>query len=567
MSFGRKSLPARVFKYRVYPESKWDEELLLKQLKLANDFWNKLVEYELNYRGEVESALRDASREYAESAAEDDRISRLFQSAKESFNSKLLNEKEYNEKVREFTALRKENNKRLWANRKVAWGLIGKWLEKRKKRYYEDRKELRAEWREKGLSPYTANAVMFSARWPMSRKPLFHRFNGDGSVVVQLINGCQWSGLFGKNRYVVLSREAEDGWLRMRFRVGTDRLTHEPVWVRFWLKLHRGNSGRRYLPRDDDVVKFVTVKRDVSGIEMNIAGIRRKHGAAVRVGVSFVVVRQEGWVERRDGKLAALKFCWRRCEDGGLRTAVIVDEDGGVQFVGLDPQWMLDRGMRLEDLLDKADSIRSYRDRLLNELKGKLREVADARLRERLKLVFFSRSLYRVAAFLLSLTTAEKEIFSSDVYELVTAWLKRDSHLCRYENGLRRRFFSIRDYCQKNLVADLRKRYGGIVVPDINFALVGRSKVNWNHVWQHQRSLAGGSFLKRQLISKFGDQCHLVKPDGLSALCSECGGKNEWSGEELMVTCSQCGASYDLDVNYCRNLLKHASVCVENRGG
>lgn len=148
-------------------------------------------------------------------------------------------------------------------------------------------------------------------------------------------------------------------------------------------------------------------------------------------------------------------------------------------------------------------------------------------------------------------------------FELLLAWRERDEHLERYEAGIRGSAIRDRLEAYRVVAAQMAKRYLTLVIDGTDLSKyqdagpVENEKRDSDIVRRNQR-IAAGSLLRGALMNAFGPERTVKMPAGKrTSTCHKCQTVNEWdrASSDRMHTCSCCGARWDIDENFCRNLL------------
>lgn len=355
-----------------------------------------------------------------------------------------------------------------------------------------------------------------------------------------------------------------DGWVRL-----------EPAWVEAPIIIHREP------PPDAWIVRVQLVRERVAG----------------RWEYAVCVTADEDAPTRETGPRVALDIGWRVLPDGRQRAGYWLGEDGQGGEVEV-PASVLER-------LEKAESIRAIRDRILNEAKAAL--DAWARDRERATLPgWLADAVYghperpvlddegrpvlredgspvvqRAGRPLMEWRSAERlaaltvrwrdERFPGDEggFGPLEAWRKRDGHLWRYETGLRRGAERHRLHAYRDLAARLAERYAEAVVERFDLRELARlpapeaGAAGEGRAQRHASRTAAPSALRGALVQAFaarGGHVIQASAEWTTRRCAGCGEivPADYAAE-VMVRCPACGAWYDQDTNACRNLLALAA--------
>lgn len=250
------------------------------------------------------------------------------------------------------------------------------------------------------------------------------------------------------------------------------------------------------------------------------AVVRRKRIGADRYGwfVEFTVERQRKQAPAIGA--VAFDYGWRK-RPNGLRAGFFLGSDGSG-----DECIIPDRILRM---FDRAESIRSYRDRLRDRVarrSGVHRQTSCERL----------RALPRTP--------------------LLEQWHHRDRHLHQYEYGTRQRAQRARREIYRTIAARLAATYRDCLVENDDKRRHAHFKdERENPVARTNRVRVAPYEFTAALQNAFGpDRFHTVKASYTSCMCSDCGHVND-IGAAMEFECQGCGARHDRDENACRNLL------------
>lgn len=250
------------------------------------------------------------------------------------------------------------------------------------------------------------------------------------------------------------------------------------------------------------------------------AVVRRKRIGADRYGwfVEFTVERQ-----RKQAPVAgavAFDYGWRK-RPNGLRAGFVLGSDGsGDECV------IPDRILRM---FDRAESIRSYRDRLRDRVarrSGVHRQTSCEKL----------RALPRTP--------------------LLEQWHHRDRHLHQYEYGTRQRAQRARREIYRTIAARLAATYRDCLIENDDKRKHAQKKDEYeNPTARANRVRVAPYEFTAALKNAFGPaRCHTIEASCTSCTCSDCGHVND-IGAAMLFECQGCGVMHDRDENACRNML------------
>jgi hypothetical protein len=371
-----------------------------------------------------------------------------------------------------------------------------------------------------GDAPYWGTYLIVekaAQAWQRSREPpRFHRYDGQGRVAVQLQGGLTVAEALGGDdtrlrieparqiappdtgspRYaalrivygitsfftcgnarmprgiaraiaygVVLFCRAGDmtpvgDYATCRIRIGSDG--RRPVWAALPVAMHRP------LPADGAIKWAWIVRRR--------CGLRYEYELQVTVGAESF--RSAG---ARPGMIAIDVGC-RDLPDGRLRIATSLDaggERGELMARTARLSSSTSRGRKsggrrrrriVPELLDKAEDVRSIRDKHLDEVKiwlgGHRRVTIDEWFLAKTEHVMRWRSPARVAVLY---RDWQRHAGDEEVYAAVSAYLSRDRHLLDWESRERRGHLMRRRERYREFAARVAERYGTVVIAERDY--------------------------------------------------------------------------------------------------
>jgi len=388
-----------------------------------------------------------------------------------------------------------------------------------------------------------------AAQTAKRESPDFRRWTGDGMLAVQIQNGLDAGALFGDDTRVQVAPIDSKAWDKsisrgkrkrmqyttLRLRVGsTGPGNREPVWAEWPLFMHRE------LPADASI-KWVRV-------------IRRRWDQRwkYRWVVQFTVEVPEapGWQGEGTRKgMVAINLGWRKLATDALRVATWVDTEGNVGELQLP--------VSFRQRLEKANSIRSIRDRKLDELKAAIVPLLPECSRW--------KSPKRFEGLL------RQDDLPDGVRDLVNKWAYRDRHLWWFERGCRQGALRYRREIYRLFALEMAKKYPLVIVEDYDLRPIVTDE-NRIKLPSHQRVEGSPSEARHVLLASVSRLGGMVI-DGKSKLatqeCHLCGyGKEKderWDASpKIEHTCVGCGENWDQDVNNARVLLARAQVMLES---
>lgn len=227
----------------------------------------------------------------------------------------------------------------------------------------------------------------------------------------------------------------------------------------------------------------------------------------------------------------AIDVGWRLLPSGETRIAFATASDGAEFELKLDERWR-ERSLR-------ADRIRSYRDKRLNDLKA-----ADSRfalLKSPRRVCFYAR---------------KRDIIS----EYLNEWIKRERHLEDYELGCRRKTFAVRRDAVRVWLRMLRRGYAIAIIKDSSHKEMKDAKkakeAGMPRAARRQGHHAAPGEVIEEVCRVFNREMNVavVAAPLTTATCRQCGHINK-VGPELIVKCERCNAEDDRDRISTRNLL------------
>lgn len=431
--------------------------------------------------------------------------------------------------------------------------------------------------------------------------PKFRRWDGEGRVSVQLQGGLPLEELWGGGTQIRIDPVdplAHDPTARcgdrrraartlLRLRVQSDE-RGRPIWATWPMILHRP------LPE---------------GCRIKVATVhcRRRDCWQWEWRLRLQVELPEHWTEGRCGTGAvALNLGYAQSYEhlhGGVRAGYLIGEDGAGREIAV--------AASVSDRVEKSASICSIRDKNLDEMRASLVTWLRAHEAELpawlVERTILSRerptprssappaepaiprprnwhiALWRSAARFRALAFAWRETrFSGDEagYDLLENWRYRDEHLQNYQTGMHRGALLDRREQYRIAAVALAARYDTLVVGSTDLRELQRSprpeeeRTEIGSAKRAQR-LAAGSILRSTLENAFkrrGGKVVVIDDHRATTTCHACGSLEEWDRIAAREhTCDACGARWDQDENYCKNLLarhrREQEVAAADAGG
>lgn len=431
---------------------------------------------------------------------------------------------------------------------------------------------------------YLINESAMAAARTSITPPEFVPWRGEGRASVQLQGGIDASELHGVDTQIqIVSCPPRPGIRRrlgrssiLRIRVQSDE-RKKPIWAEFVMIEHR------------PVPKMARVK-------IATVSLRRRGGTSwawrlhltVDVSACASPTRASATPNEARQTAVALNLGFARRPDGGLRSGYLVGIDGMEKEV-LAQKSDAHRPARTgssqlhhpsgatrpsasrwtQDSLEKADAIRSQRDRDLDAMRATL--CAWKAANEDILPEWFAEKTqhlgaWRSAARFAALTFRWREGWfegGDDGYDLIERWRLRDLHLERYETGMRKSTILDRREGYRILAARMADRYQELVVDNTDLRALRRSPKPEDDAEidavKHQQVMAAPGELRQAMMNAFGPT-RVVKLSAVNVTrrCHACGHvRDRGRGDEAREqTCPGCKITCDQDANACRNLLR-----------
>jgi len=573
-------LDARVYQFGLLPP-RVNRDLVEDQMYLGHRYRCQLVEFERDRRDAVreilssQSGVEEIEARIADLAARRD-------AARAEIASKRSRSRSRSDSAEERATVREIGRqlKALRAEAKEARSIVasdehvGAWISAENDRAAQRQKDARV-----ACGVYWGTYLLHESDAQRARTgksyPKFPRWNGDGRVAVQLQGGLSPQKLdHGQDtRLQVVSSSHRTGrrlgrgsLLRMRVQSNG----RDPVWAEWPMILHR--------PLPEGVrIKTATVSRRRRGSQVDWC-------ATITVDEPPRPIRATATEEA-----VAINLGYARRPNGGIRVGYWVGSDGaGGEILCQGSAAYRPRSSEeqiraavthVEESLKKADSIRSFRDRGMNEMRARLIAwiddfvggdppdgvpwwIADAR-----RHLHLWRSPNRFA----SLLRRWERGWWPDLdggYAILLAWSRRDLHLERYETGMRTTARRDRREGYRLLAARLAARYRTLVVDDADFRNFQRSpepESDYVEVdaqkWQQR--VASPSELRFAFLSAFGVDRTAKEPcEDVTRRHAPCGHVVDVAGDSRELRCPHCSevekreVLFDQDANACDNLLR-----------
>jgi hypothetical protein len=573
-----------VYKYELKRPTA-NESLVREQLRLAHEYRNKLIEIERARRASSRAAI-ETHEPYRLVAERFVALERTCEEMRASIAKKRAESRSRSETEAERCALAssnkalREERKALLLERRNAYAIksVKEALARAEAVSNDAIKEARANsglyWGTYLLAEASHAAAktipLFDGARP--NDPPFERWDGTGQLGVQLQKGLDTTDVHGSDLRLRIGtgegvwRKWErtpprknpkklarhERWRSLHFRVGTEANGRAPVWAVFPLSYHR------HLP-PNAAIKWAVVNvrkygpREEWTVQLTIDTGDHPLRAAEREGVGTV----------------ALNPGWRLLDDGSIRVATAVDEEGNVKYHRLTPSHLY--GWK------KVAELAEIRDRAFNGAKAVVAKYLSAlgaldawMVEAGAETMANWRSIPRLVAFQKRWGT---EALSNPVYASLEAWAYHDHHLWSWMEGLRLRTLRRRKNDYRVLGAELAEKYARLILDETDYRELverpelGEDEGGENETARTNRFIASPGELRtciRQAFLSRGREVVTRASKNVTRTCHRCGSLEDFDqAAELVHTCSKCAATWDQDVNACINLLAEAKKGAE----
>ena len=556
----------KVYRYGLLPPTE-NRDLVLKTLRLAHEYRNKLVEIDRQERAEIRAVQTSHGSIPALAAAAKSAIQ-----AKETAYQAIKAHKaqDRTRKVPEPLKATYEAAKAaafaasqaLWQARAALRGdpTVAIRRDEISLRYNEKRKAARAA---SGIYHGTYMRVEAADQQARKMTPLwdgvepsdvkFARWRGDGGVGLQMkekpgpadLPTSRWCRIeprgAPKGADPSSKRSAKRRHCTLALRVGSEE--REPVWARWPMVMHRP------LPEDGEILWVTVTLRHVGPRQEWVALFTVRHEDKRQVPPAEPVDR------------VGVDIGWRKLEGGGVRVAAWRTDSGAEGELVLDEHTL--------GQLRKADDLRSIRDKNLEAARAALVAAMPGMSLPN----WFPKNVWqwRAQARFSNLAKRWKQNrFPGDdlPYAQLEAWRYHDHHLWAWETSQRTKALRHRLDVYRVFAARMARTYTGLVIEDWDMRDTAEKpdaheQEGDNEQARSNRVKSAVSELRRALVQAFVNVAK-VPAAYTTQTCSACGAIEKWDqAAELEHTCSACGAQWDQDYNAARNLLAY----VEQPGG
>ncbi|MBT9147095.1 MAG: hypothetical protein DDT32_00847 [Syntrophomonadaceae bacterium] len=559
MPFGRKAKPCRVFEYGCLPPVSGKDELL-KELRLRNNYWNKLVEIDRLIRqrsalilllpGDIEAAHLDAQIDLMRGE-----IKKGRQRTRSSITDADLKQR-IKDSIAELRVLWEQNKK----DRKPLIETTRADLAAIETEWRVARKAARAD---SGL--YWCNYDDVDTAYDVARKetakkwafPKFRRFDGTGKVTVRWQNGLNANNVFdGTGTLLQIAPVHQDAWnhpvrsnrrkasrTTVRFRVRSEN--RSPVWVELPMVMHRP------LPAGGEIRSASLVCGYVGG--------KPTYKLVITVAPPAHTLPEEG-MHRGIRPTVGINLGWRK-KDNDIRIAYWADEEGRHGELTLTSNTLAQ--------FSKLNDLKSIRDKYFNEAISALAlYISEGTIPDWLKADTTHLNKWRSKPRLLALVGKWRETrFTGDeiIYEALFYWRGRELHLHQWEANLRDQVQRHRRERYRIFAAQLAKDYSQIFIENHNLVVTKKKKATEDGTYlttevDTLRTIASPGILRGQIENacrREGVIFTKLDAKHITSKCHICGWQEKWNAAATITReCPGCKTEWDQDYNAARLLLQ-----------
>lgn len=588
----------------------------IEQLRLANRFWNGLVEIQHGY----EQAVADIWASHPELGKLNNEIGELVEQGRElkekadaarvEGRRRYITDSDLKSKLRQQREQLKAAKKSYRESKSLFYNQLKPQFTKLKDKRVSDIKSLRQAFASQGLYWGTYNAVSQSFDTAAKRVSSlrssgrssalrFHRFDGSGTWTVQLQREAgdsprTWATLVGgqskwKNDVKIVPEELDEGGKRKRPRT--------------LLSIRCGRQGKDalYLTLPITVHRPIPPEAEITQIQVT----RRRVGTHYELSAAFSL-RMPTPAKTKNPGVVGINFGWRsKRSDELLRTAVWygIGRDTQLELREWMTEWVtqerLAKGkmvgeIRVPDrwrrVMARMHEIRSQRDLNLNAIRGEVVKWLTTHKRAANQLasawaqahpnaskplwnkpsdVGLWRSAGRLASLCLFWRT-HRQSGDENVFAVFEAWRKQDKHLYDWESYSTRQLIAQRREVYRCVAEQLASTYGHIVVDGANFQTLTMKETRIEEADSEQADLARSQArdaspgLFREIVkhtaSRLGTVLTVEPANGITQVHSVC---NTWvdadAAQKIMLWCPVCEMSFDQDANAAINLVRLAT--------
>jgi len=536
-----------------------NQELVDEQLRLAHNYYNKLIEIERNKREKTD----EIDQRYGDVAG----LKKLVAEKKEVVVRIEAKIKRWRVKARK-KRTPKEMASELRAAKIELTAAKAEYQDLRKA--IKENPEAQALKQEVYDEAHAANIeargncgvhwgtyVLIESAVDSARKapgdPSFRRWDGNGQIGVQ-----------------IQKRQGEYMGPDLLFSCEDTRIRIEPVPSTAWDKGHRteqrttlwlrvGSEGKAPIWAKWPLILHRPLPEDASIVG---AKVTRKYLAGKPRWSLLLTIKVPERAPVCGEGVVSVDFGWRKMGEE-TRVGFWQDEAGNTDSILLDSE--------IVGAFQKVRDLQSIRDKNLNAVRASLRERLKGKgLPEWLSKAKRHMHLWKSPKRFASLALFWRDNRwkgDAEGYTLLEDWRKQDKHLWLWEANLRDKTQARRLDYYRNLAADLSSTYRTLVINDFDFRDTQRhvpleSEETEIQAVRRQQKEAWCSGLRNTLKSAFysrGGEVVTVPAEHVTQTCNACGYNREWRDKKALIhTCENCGATFDRDVNSTLNMLARA---------
>ena len=561
--YGNKSQPTRVYSYGAKPPQGESADRIYGQIDAGWRYRNDLVAIELERRARSEAIVREYDPRIRDLDTRIDALGEELGEVRDAIRERNTKRRkrdpgeELSERAREIKGNLRAQQKEHRSLRRAMFRKDSPARTDLDQADAEARDAVKRARAESGLHWGSYLVVEQSLSGIRSGAPprFVRRADWNGQVAVQIQGGASWEDLVEGHAQLRLEKEplppeAKPGgrrskrpYWRAHIRVGSEGTGNRtPIWATVRFVLHRP------IPADARV-KWVRLTR-------------KRHGTDEKWNVQFVLSRAAGWEPQDTSEAvgaAGVDMGFRRMEDGSLRVAYAVGEDGAVEELRIPPE-QLGRWRKAEELRSTRDqNFDRARDELVGWLEG--RSVPEW-LPEKAAHLSQWRSTARLASLAI-MWRSNRFDGDEEAYSALEAWRKQDKHLFDWEGASRAGYARWRKDHFRRFAARLRWRYETLVVDDTNWTQILERpdpEDDTEGGWMNRRAqlrLASPGFLREALEDGHPQVLRSPARD-LTRTCASCGGEPDPEWDPVRELTYRCVAGHhrDQDENAALNLLR-----------
>lgn len=377
--------------------------------------------------------------------------------------------------------------------------------------------------------------------------PKIKKWTGHGHLAVQIQKGLDTTNIFSsKNLLVWIDPVKPAAWQKgvLGKRMAERTTVHmriftngrEPVWADIPIDMHR--------PLPPGTIKWAHL-------------IRRPMAGQFRWMVQFTIDAVETAKPERAPKAAGIHVGWRLLDNGDLRVAMLVDEEGKTSALHL-PAKLLSKELHTQKL-------QSIRSRNMDEKRLKLvrwlTEEGRNIVNEKPEHVMLWRSPGRIVKLLKEYGTS----LPPDLKKELEEFLKQDRHLWQWQDHERDKVYNQRRYLYRQWAVEVARAYTRIGIEDFDlreFARRGPAVEDETpdaramNKCRRLANIAGFREVLKNACGNLGSLLEKSRVKGSSKICHACGEMCEFDASaHIEHTCEHCGTLWDQDENAGMNLV------------